>query len=168
MMRRNLVLIGMPGSGKTTIGGLLAEKLGRKSIDLDAFIEKHAGHSINELFCQWGEEYFRKLETEVVLMMEKEEASVISTGGGIVKRAINMESLKKNGIIIFIDRNVNDIMNDLDASTRPLLAGGADRLIQLHAERYDLYKKYSNFTFKNEGKINEVVENICNIVRSLL
>jgi len=162
MMKSNLVLIGMPGSGKTTIGGLLAEKLGRKFIDIDVFIEKQAGCTINELFRQRGEEYFRKLETEVVLAMEKEEASVISTGGGIVKRASNMESLKKNGIIIFVDRSINDIMNDIDASTRPLLADGADRLIKLHAERYALYSKYSDFTFVNKGKINEIVENICN------
>lgn len=162
---KNIVLIGMPGCGKTTIGKLLAEKLGKRFIDIDAMVEKQEGCTINELFRQ-GEEHFRKLETEAVLALEKEKASVIATGGGIIKRASNMASLKKNGIIVYVDRPVRDIAGDIDASTRPLLADGTDRLIQLYAERDDLYKKYSDFIIKNEGEITEVVENIINIFTS--
>jgi shikimate kinase len=156
---KNIVLIGMPGCGKTIIGKLLAEKLGKKFIDIDSLIEKQEGCTINELF-RHGEEYFRNLETEAVLALEKEEASVIATGGGTVKRASNIESLKKNGIIVYIDRSVRDIKADIDASTRPLLSNGTDRLVQLYAERHDLYRKYSNFTIKNEGEIAETVKNI--------
>jgi len=99
-----------------------------------------------------------------VFALEREAASVIAAGGGIVKRAANLESLKKNGIIVFIDRSVKDITGDIDASTRPLLVKGTDRLVQLYAERYDLYRKYSDFAIKNEGKIMEAVENISNIL----
>ena len=161
--KSNIVLIGLSGCGKTTIGKLLAEKLGRKFVDIDSAIEKEEGCSINELFLP-GEEHFRNLETKAVLALEKEEALVISTGGGIVKRASNMESLKKNGIIIFIDRNVSDIMCDIDISTRPMLAGGADRLIQLYNERYPLYKKYSDGIIENKGKMNDIVGDICKII----
>ena len=156
---KNIVLIGLSGCGKTSIGKLLAEKLGRKFIDIDDLIEKQEGCTINELFRQ-GEEHFRNLETKAVLALEKEKALVISTGGGVVKRAVNMKSLKKNGIIIFIDRDISDIMNDIDTSTRPLLAGGRDRLLQMHAERYDLYKEYSDFTVYNGSKAADVVEDI--------
>ncbi len=159
---KNIVLIGMPGCGKTIIGKLLSERLGKKFIDIDSLIERQEGCTISELF-RHGEEYFRNLETEAVLALEKEETSIIATGGGTVKRASNMESLKKNGIIFYIDRSVSDITGDIDASTRPLLAGGADRLVQLYAERHDLYKRYSDFTVKNEGEITEVVENIIDI-----
>ena len=156
---KNIVLIGLTGCGKTSIGELLAEKLGRKFIDIDDMIEKQEGCTINELFLQ-GEEHFRNLETKAVLALEKEKDLVISTGGGVVKRAVNMKSLKKNGIIIFIDRDISDIMNDIDTSTRPLLAVGTDRLLQLHAERYDLYKEYSDFTVYNGSKAADVVEDI--------
>ncbi|MEA4846433.1 MAG: shikimate kinase [Clostridiaceae bacterium] len=161
--KANIVLIGLSGCGKTTIGKLLAEKLGRKFVDIDSTIEKEEGCSINELFRN-GEEHFRNLETKAVLALEKGEALVISTGGGIVKRAPNMESLKKNGIIIFIDRNVSEIMSDIDISTRPMLAGGADRLIQLYNERYPLYKKYSDGIIENKGKMDDIVGNICKTV----
>ena len=156
---KNIILIGMPGCGKTTIGKLLADKLKRKYIDIDSIIEKQAGCTINEIFKQ-GEQKFRNLETEAVLALEREEASVITTGGGIVKKALNMESLSKNGIIIYIDRNIEEIANDIDTSTRPLLAKGTGQLEQLHVERHDLYKKYSDLTVKNEGEIVEVVESI--------
>lgn len=160
---KNIILIGMPGSGKTMIGRLLSERLEKKFIDIDGLIEKQEGYTINELF-RHGEEYFRNLETEAVLALEKEEALIISTGGGTVKRVRNMESLKKNGIVVYIDRPIKNITGDIDASTRPLLSKGTDRLVQLYAERHDLYKKYSDFTVKNEGEIAEVVENIIKLI----
>lgn len=162
---KNVVLIGMPGCGKTTIGRLLAEKLKRKFIDIDSYIEKQEGCSISQIF-QKGEQQFRRLETEVVFALEKEKASVITTGGGIVKNAPNMESLHRNGTIVYIDRSIEDIAGDIDISTRPLLAKGADQLAQLHAERHDLYKKYSDFTVKNEGTIEQILENIISILNN--
>lgn len=160
---KNIVLIGLSGCGKTTIGKLLAEKLERKFIDIDDLIEKQEGCTINELFRQ-GEEHFRNLETEAVISLEKEKALVIATGGGVVKRPVNMKSLKKNGIIVFIDRDVCDIMDSIDTSTRPLLASEPERLRQLHAERYDLYKEYSSITVNNDREAADLIEEIIHIL----
>ena len=158
-INKNIVLIGMPGCGKTTLGKLLAEKLGRKLTDIDHYIEEKEGCAINDIF-EYGEEAFRNIETKAVLDLEEEEASVIATGGGVVKRASNMDSLKKNGIIVYIDRSIKDIAIDIDIRTRPLLANSIERLTELYFERHDLYRRYSDLTVKNEGKITEVVENI--------
>ena len=156
---RNIVLIGMPGCGKTTIGRLLAHRLCRSFIDIESYIEKQEGCTINSIFHQ-GEEVFRRLEAEAVLALEAVKASVITTGGGIVKNALNMKSLHKNGIIVYIDRSIEDIAGDIDISTRPLLANGADRLVQLYTERHELYQKYSDFTVENKGTVAAAVENI--------
>lgn len=156
---RNIVLIGMPGCGKTTIGKLLADKLGRKFIDIDSCIENQEGCTISQIF-EHGEQLFRRLETEAVLALENEKASVITTGGGIVKNTLNMESLHKNGVIVYIDRKLEDIAGDIDISTRPLLAKGVQQLEKLHAERHGLYKKFSDITVKNEGLITDVIEEI--------
>lgn len=160
---RNIVLIGMPGSGKTTVGRILARRLGRNFIDMDEYIERQQGCTISQLFLQ-GEQHFRRLEVEAAKTLESVKASVITTGGGIVKNAANMESLRKNGIIIYLDRSVEDIASDVDTSTRPLLADGTAQLAKLYAERYDLYRKYSDYTVKNTGEIVGVVENIIRIV----
>lgn len=156
---RNIVLIGMPGCGKTTIGKLLASRLGRKLIDTDACIERVQGCTINEIFKQ-GEHEFRRLEAEAILSLEQERSAVITTGGGVVKNPANMSSLKKNGIIVYIDRSIENIAGDIDTSTRPLLAQGKDRLEGLYAERHELYSKYCDFTVKNDGLITAAVESI--------
>lgn len=160
---RNIVLIGMPGCGKTTIGKLLAARLGRKLIDIDAYIEKVQGCTINEIF-ELGEETFRRLETEAVLALEQERSAVITTGGGVVKNPMNMSSLKKNSIIVYIDRSIESITGDIDTSTRPLLAQGKSRLEGLYAERHELYSKYCDFIAKNEGLITDTVDSIISLM----
>jgi len=163
--KRNIVLIGMPGCGKTTIGKLLAERLGKKFIDIDAYIEKLQGCTINEIFKQ-GEEVFRSLETEAVFALEKERSAVITTGGGIVKNPMNMSSLKKNGIIVYIDRSIESIAGDIDTSTRPLLAEGIGRLKGLYAERHELYSEYCDFIVNNDGLITETMESIIGLLNN--
>lgn len=162
--RSNIVLIGMPGCGKTTIGKLLSERLGMKFIDTDCLLEKQEGCTIYELFRQ-GEESFRNLESKVITALEEENASIIATGGGVVKKESNMESLRKNGIIIYVDRSIEDIAADIDTSTRPLLAMGTDRLVQLYAERDCLYRKYSDFAIKSKDKIEDAVEGIIALLK---
>ena len=85
---------------------------------------------------------------------------VISTGGGVIKRSENIEYLKENSTIIFIDRSIEDIISDVNILSRPLLKDGAGKLYELYKERYDLYKKYSELTIINKGLLEEVVEKI--------
>ncbi len=156
---KNIVLIGMPGCGKTTLGSIIAEKLGKDFIDIDEIIEKQAGCTISEIFLK-GENVFRDLETKAVLDLEGKEGIIIAAGGGVVKRAVNMASLRKNGIIVYIDRCIRDISADIDISKRPLLAKDVEQLAELYFERCGLYRQYSDLIVKNEGSICETAGKI--------
>lgn len=163
MLIKNIVLIGMPGCGKTTIGKILSERLEAKFIDIDKYIEKYNKKSITEIFQQ-GEEYFRNIERKAVLKINKEKNCVISTGGGVIKNYLNMEDLKKNGIIIFIDRPIESIAKDVNMSNRPLLKQGVESLYNIFEERYELYKKYCDFQVINQGGIEAAVESILEVI----
>ncbi|MBC2582010.1 shikimate kinase [Clostridium sp. DJ247] len=162
---KNIVLIGMPGCGKSTIGKELAEKLEIRFVDVDKFIEEKNDKTIPQLFEQ-GEQYFRKLESEAIYEVSREKRVVLSTGGGVVKNSINIEMLKTNGIIIFIDRPVEKIVEDVSIADRPLLKQGANKLYELYNERYELYKKYCNFRIVNDGEMEETLEKIMEAILS--
>ncbi|HZJ99825.1 MAG TPA: shikimate kinase [Tissierellaceae bacterium] len=161
---KNIVLIGMPGSGKTTIGKILAEELDMKFCDSDEYIEEHSGKSIPEIF-QDGEERFRSIEKEAILEISNEENTVIATGGGVVKSLENIINLKNNGVLIFINRPLEDIMSDIDANHRPLIKDEIEKLNKLFEERYSLYKKYSDYEVMNRGSLQELVTKIIKLLR---
>lgn len=158
-INKNIVLIGMPGCGKTSIGNILAEKLGMEFIDIDKYIEEKEERSITEIF-NYGEDYFRKIESKAVKELSGKLSTVISTGGGVVKSYSNIEMLNKNGIIIFINRPIEDIISDVDISSRPLLKEGKEKIYNLFKQRYSLYKKYCNCEIINDIELNEVVNRI--------
>lgn len=164
--RKNIVLIGMPGSGKTTIGKILSKKLGFKLVDLDKYIEITTGKTIPQIFME-GEERFRSLERETVNRVSKENGIIISTGGGTIKDYRNIEALKENGIIIFIDRPIENIAANANLSKRPLLKDGIHKLYDIYNERYELYKKYSTFQVMNDSSLEEVVNRIIRIINAL-
>lgn len=117
----NVFLIGMMGVGKTTIGHLLAEKLGYRFVDTDVLIEKVAGKTINEIFYDDGEESFRELEAQVLSNLSAYRKFVIATGGGIVIRQLNWSYLH-HGLVIWLDAPVEVLLDRLqDDTTRPLL-----------------------------------------------
>jgi shikimate kinase len=156
---KNIVLIGMPGSGKSTIGLMLSCKLEMKFIDMDEHIEKREQKTIKELFAV-SEECFREAETRCAEEMSKMDNCVISAGGGIIKRKENIDFLKQRSTIVFINRCVEDIVSDIDMSTRPLLKDGVKRVYDLYDERIDLYKLYCDIEVVNSGEIAEVVQEI--------
>jgi shikimate kinase len=160
---KNIVLIGMPGSGKTTIGKILSKSLGLKLVDIDKYIEKSCGKTISQIFTE-SEEVFRKLEMDAVYKFSKEKGIIISTGGGTIKNYSNIKALKKNGIIIFIDRPIENIAAKVNFGKRPLLKDGIERLYRLYDERYGLYKKYSDFQIANDDSLEDAVEKIIRIV----
>lgn len=159
MLKSNIVLIGMPGCGKTTIGKMLSEKISYEFCDIDEYIEKQENTSISRIFDK-GEEHFRDIEEKYVKEVALKQGIVISTGGGVIKRKANIEALKENGVIFFVDRPIEDILSDLDTDSRPLLKDKKHRIYNLYNERYDLYMKYCNERIINNSSINEVIEEI--------
>ncbi len=158
---KNLVLIGMSGCGKSTVGKLIAQNIGMKYIDTDELVEKKAGKSINEIFAQNGEEYFRKLEREMCLLAASLDGAVIATGGGVVKNAEIMQSLE-HCTVVFIKRDIEDIIATADSSVRPLFTN-PDAVRKLYAQREELYKKYSHFEVLNQS-VEQCAKEIIKII----
>lgn len=141
--RKNIVLVGMPGSGKSTIGKMLAEKLNREFLDTDEMIVEKAGKPIPEIFAENGEEYFREIESECVKEAGKKMGLVIATGGGAVLRQENRDALRQNAVVIFLDREVDSLATD----GRPL-SSSEEKLRMMYEARYPVYKEISDFTVK--------------------
>ena len=133
-MKTNVVLIGMPGCGKSTIGEIIAKDLNYDFYDMDVYIEEIAGKSIPELF-QEGAIVFREWETRACKELSQKSNMIIASGGGVVKKHINMEIMKEKSIIVFIDRPTEEIIKDVNVSTRPLLKDGAEKVYDLYKER---------------------------------
>ncbi|MFA0814438.1 MAG: shikimate kinase [Anaerofustis sp.] len=148
---KNIVLIGLPGSGKTTIGQQVAKSSNMRYLDLDEWIEEQEGASIPDLFASYGEPYFRMMETKAAQYASAQTSAVISCGGGIVLKQENMHMLGAGGIIVFIDRDPAAIISDIDTQHRPLLKSGADKIWELYRERYDLYRTYADYIIKNDS-----------------
>ena len=157
-MKKGIVLIGMPGSGKTTLGQDVANELNLKFVDMDYFIERSTKKSINEIF-ESGEEVFRAYETKTCEVLSRLENSLISTGGGVVKKRENIDYFK-DFIVVFINRPLELIVEDVDTSTRPLLQDGKSKLINLYRERIDLYNQYADVIVINDGSISDIVSEI--------
>ncbi len=145
----NIVLIGMPGCGKSSIGKKLAQILGKTFVDLDELVEKEAGQSIPSLFREYGEPYFRNLETRAAKKAGKEKSQVIAAGGGTVLRPENMKALSQNGRVVFIRRPLENLATD----GRPL-SKDADALKSMYAHRLPLYEQYGQIAFQGKEGID--------------
>ena len=133
--KQNIVLTGMPGSGKSTVGRILAREMGREFVDTDTEIIRLAKKSIPDIFAQRGEAYFRDLESQAIAELSQRTGLVIATGGGAILRAENVRRLRQNGRIYFLDRPVEDIVPTGD---RPL-SRDREALEKRYAERYPRY-----------------------------
>ncbi len=153
----NIILIGMPGSGKTTAGKILAKKLGKAFLDADEELVNLAGRSIPEIFAADGEAAFRTLETETLENLGKQAGLVISTGGGCVTQERNYPLLHQNGTIFCLNRSLNQLPTD----GRPL--SQANKLEELYRIRKPLYEAFADYMVANEGDISETVEQILRI-----
>ena len=133
--KQNLVLVGMPGSGKTTVGKIAARYLSMEFVDTDNLIEKEFKMPITEIFRKFGQEKFRESECEIIKSVSKTGGKVISTGGGVVLREENVDALRSNGRIFFINRPLCDL---IPTKSRPL-ADSKDKITELYNERYPIY-----------------------------
>ena len=159
-----IVMIGMPGCGKSTLGEIFAKEINYNFCDMDNYIESISQETIPHLF-EKGEDYFREWETKACKEMSKLKRSVIACGGGVVKKDINMEILKKECLIIFIDRPVEIIVEDVNVKTRPLLKEGVHKVYDLYNERYNLYMKAADIRIENRGTIDEIILKIKSSVK---
>ncbi|MBQ3118280.1 MAG: shikimate kinase [Clostridia bacterium] len=160
-MKENIVLIGMSGAGKTTIGLALSYKLKMTFVDMDSYIERKYNRQISEIFDEYGEEYFRKIETETAKeVSENYKNTIISTGGGVVLNHENMEYLKKCGTVVYINRTVENILSTLNAEKRPLLKANPEKLYEMRKIRHPLYIKYADICILNSGEFKDCVNNI--------
>lgn len=155
--KRNIVLSGMPGSGKSTVGRILADQLDRELIDTDALIVERAGE-ITEIFARHGEAYFRDLESEVIREIAPLNGKVISLGGGAILRNINIEALRRNGEIFFIDRAVESLIPTDD---RPL-ADEKAKIERLYDERIDRYMETADYIIDGDCDPEDVADSIIN------
>ena len=150
----NILLIGMPGCGKTTIGQLLAERIGKEFLDADTVLEQRAGRPITRIIPEEGEEAFRKLEAEVLRDLGKQSGLVIATGGGCVTVPGNYASLHRNGTIVWLRRDLDSLPTD----GRPLSQAG--HLAEMYARRKPLYEAFADFSVENSGTPEETVKQI--------
>jgi len=143
----NLVLIGLPGSGKSSVAGLLAKGLKKTVADCDQLISDAAGMSISDIFASFGEPYFRNLEYELTKGLYQNQGLVISTGGGMVENDNLMRLLRQNGLLVFLDRPITFILKE-SVPGRPLLKTPED-LLALEKRRRSLYEKYADIRYES-------------------
>ncbi len=149
----NLVLIGMPGCGKSAVGAALAEAMGRPFLDADAIVTERFGE-IPAIFANQGEDAFRKMETQVLSELGKRTGCVIATGGGCVTRPENRDHLRQNGRLIWLRRP----LEDLPTAGRPLSQARSPRA--LYAERAPLYRAWAEAAIENTGTVTDTVRKI--------
>ena len=149
----NIALIGMPSSGKTTLGKLLAKQLGRTFVDLDDAIVKADGRSIPDIFAAEGEDGFRAKETEQTARFGKENRQLLSCGGGVVKRPENLRALHQNGVVLFIDRPVEA----LAVGGSSPLSSSMEALRTMEAQRLPLYRAAADAVVPNTGTLEDAL-----------
>lgn len=169
---RNVILIGFMGTGKSSTGKMLAQRLGCAFIDMDAKIEEEAGMTIPEIFAKFGEEHFRRQEHELALRLSKRRNAVISTGGGTVKNPANVEALKKSGVMICLKADVDTVLERTQSrGTRPVLdkedKGDRRQAVEkLLAQREEFYKQADFFVDTSELSPLQVVEIIVRTLKT--
>ena len=157
--QKNIVLVGMPGCGKSTCASLLANKTGRECIDTDSLVVEASGEEIPDIFAKYGEDEFRNRETDAVRYAGKLANKIIATGGGAILREENRIALRENSTVIFLNAPVDTLATD----GRPL-SENADALQKMLTERLPLYKETADFTVEVDGDPEITVRRILKCV----
>ena len=155
--RRNIVLIGMPTAGKSTIAQALGEKLNRHVVEMDDEIVDTLGTSIKTCFEKRGEAYFRNIETEVAKSHRNASGEIISCGVGVIKTEETMRYLSENGIVVYLKRDLSHLY---PSDSRPL-SSSEEAVKKMYEERLPLYTKYRDIEIENNGAVDKTVRNIC-------
>lgn len=145
----NVILIGMMGCGKTTVGGLLAKLLGRELVDTDALIEQQEGRTISDIFAAEGESYFRSLELRVCQKLARRSGLIIACGGGLPTQDAAIAALKDSGTVFWLNRDPGRTYDSLDTSARPLAQAGREDFLARYAQRAPIYRKWAHHAVAN-------------------
>ncbi len=154
MCYENISLIGFMGSGKSTVGRILADKVGFLYIDLDRIIEVDKGISISDIFKEFGEKYFRDLESEVIRKVYKNKNCIFACGGGAVKKKKNMEIIRRNSRVVYLSVSPEVSFRRLEhVKDRPIIEveDREDTIRKLIKRRDALYRKYAHIVIDNNG-----------------
>ena len=154
--KENIVLTGMPGSGKSAVSSILGERTGRDVIDTDRLIVEKAGMEITEIFRRYGEKHFRDLESEVIREAAVRAGVIISTGGGAILRAENTDALRRNGRLVWLDRKPDDLVPTDD---RPL-ADSREKMTALYAAREPIYRATADERIEVTGSAEDTASEI--------
>jgi shikimate kinase len=163
----NIVLIGFRGAGKTALAKILAEKLNMPLYNVDKMIEEREGKRIREIVSEKGWQYFRELESNIIEQLSNVDNAIIDTGGGVVENSTNIDNLKKNGYIIYVQSSLKDIkqriLNDPDRPKLNPTLDIEDDLNVTYNRRLPLYEEYSDFRVNTSIKsleqcANEIVK----------
>ena len=141
---KNIILIGMMGCGKTTVGRLLAQALGRELVDTDEAIERREGRSISDIFAQEGEPYFRDLEAALCQELAQRDGLAVACGGGLPLRDACMEDLAPGGVVFWLDRDPGETYDTVSMAGRPLGQGGRAAFVERYRQREPIYRQWSD------------------------
>ena len=150
MLERHVFLIGMPGSGKSSLGRKVAANLKLNYVDMDRRIAEIFGCSTVEIFARWGEAVFRTAEKNLLIQITREEPGLISTGGGTVIQPENREIMRNFGVIVLVDRPLEQILGDIKLDRRPIFAGkGLEDVESLYHQRIATYRASADLVLDN-------------------
>ena len=169
-MRKNIILCGFMGCGKSTVGKQLSEKMGMKFIDTDSYIEQKEGMTISKIFAEKGEDYFRSLELEVCKELSNLHAAVISTGGGTLLKDENVKAIKKNGVVFLLNVSSNTVLTRLKSDdTRPLLQReDKEKAVKMMlSQRTPLYNRAADYVIDAEESPRKVCSRIMSVYNSI-
>lgn len=168
MIERHIFIIGMPGSGKSSLGKKVAANLGLNYVDTDQRIEQAFGCPTSQIFARYGEQAFRSAETNTLVQLTREPGSLVSTGGGMVMQDFNREIIRNHGLIVLVDRPLAEIMGDIKLNRRPLLAQkGLPEVERLYYERIDTYRSIADAILDNSCGYHAGVAGMEKLIRTL-
>lgn len=168
MLERHVFLIGMPGCGKSSLGKRVAGNMRIPYVDMDQCISDIVGCTVSEMFERYGEQAFRNAETNTLIQLTRETPSLISTGGGTVLRENNRAIMRNSGVIVLIDRPLEEILGDIKLDRRPLLAQkGLGEVERLYHERIDIYRSVADFVMDNSNGYHAGLRGLEQIMRHM-
>ena len=168
MVNMHIFLVGMPGSGKTSLGRRTAQNLNMRFVDTDQRVSEMMGMTVNEIFTTLGETFFRNAETAALAELAGQPPAIVSTGGGICVLQENVTIMQNHGVIIHIDRPLDQILSDIKLDRRPNLAGGThEDVIDLYNRRIGYYHSAADYRLNNSKGFLMGVKALTELIESI-